>query len=53
MVPESPLKPTEHGLVPESDGWFILNAREAPRGRAELDCSRFHPPSPGGQMSLL
>jgi DNA repair photolyase len=32
---------------------FGLNAREAPRGRAELDCSRFRPPSPGGQMSLL
>ena len=32
---------------------FGLNAREAPRGRAELDCSRFRPPSPAGQMSLL
>ena len=29
MVPEAPLKPTEHGLVPEGDGWFVLNAREA------------------------
>jgi uncharacterized cupin superfamily protein len=29
MVPESPLEPTEHGLVPEDDGWFVLNAREA------------------------
>jgi uncharacterized cupin superfamily protein len=29
MVPESPLEPTEHGLVPEGDGWFVLNAREA------------------------
>ncbi len=29
MVPESRLEPTEHGLVPEGDGWFILNAREA------------------------
>ena len=29
MVPESRLAPTEHGLVPEGDGWFILNAREA------------------------
>ena len=35
MVPESPLKPTEHGLVPESDGWFVLNAREAPWRPAE------------------
>ena len=28
MVPEAPLEPTEHGLVPTSDGWFVLNARE-------------------------
>ena len=35
MVPESPLKPTEHGLVPESDGWFVVNAREAPWRPAE------------------
>jgi len=30
MVSESPLEPTEHGLVPSEDGWFILNARDAP-----------------------
>jgi uncharacterized cupin superfamily protein len=28
-VPESRLEPTEHGLVPKGDGWFVLNAREA------------------------
>lgn len=28
--PESPLEPTEHGLVPKGKGWFVLNAREAP-----------------------
>src|SRR5437867_2362434 len=28
MVPQAPLEPTEHGLVPTSDGWFVLNARE-------------------------
>jgi uncharacterized cupin superfamily protein len=28
MVPESRLEPTEHGLVPRGDGWFVLNARE-------------------------
>jgi uncharacterized cupin superfamily protein len=37
VVPESPLAPTEHGLVPTGKGWFVLNAREAPwmdrRGR--------------------
>jgi uncharacterized cupin superfamily protein len=30
MVPESPLEPTEFGLVPKGKGWFVLNAREAP-----------------------
>ena len=29
MVPEATLKPTEHGLVPEGEGWYVLNAREA------------------------
>jgi uncharacterized cupin superfamily protein len=29
MVPEAPLESTEHGLVPNGDGWFVLNAREA------------------------
>jgi uncharacterized cupin superfamily protein len=29
VVSESRLVSTEHGLVPEGDGWFVLNAREA------------------------
>ena len=29
MVPESRRESTDHGLVPEGDGWFVLNAREA------------------------
>lgn len=29
MVPEAPLRATEHGLVPEGEGWFVLNARDA------------------------
>jgi len=29
MVPESRLESTEHGLVPQGEGWFVLNAREA------------------------
>jgi uncharacterized cupin superfamily protein len=29
MVPEAPLEQTEHGLVPNGEGWFVLNAREA------------------------
>ena len=30
VVPESPLEQTEHGRVPMGQGWFILNARDAP-----------------------
>jgi uncharacterized cupin superfamily protein len=29
MVPEAPLRQTEHGLVVAGEGWFVLNAREA------------------------
>src|SRR5919108_1593550 len=29
MVSESRLEPGEHGVVPQGDGWFVLNAREA------------------------
>jgi uncharacterized cupin superfamily protein len=29
MVPEASLKQTEEGLVPEGDGWYVVNAREA------------------------
>ena len=29
MVPEAPLRSTEHGVGPEGDGWFVLNARDA------------------------
>jgi uncharacterized cupin superfamily protein len=29
MVDEAPLEETEAGLVPDGDGWFILNARDA------------------------
>lgn len=28
-VPEAKLVATEHGLAPEGEGWFVLNAREA------------------------
>jgi uncharacterized cupin superfamily protein len=30
VIPESRLESTEHGLVPNGDGWFVLNVREAP-----------------------
>jgi uncharacterized cupin superfamily protein len=29
MVPEAPLESTDHGLIPNGDGWFVLNARDA------------------------
>ncbi len=29
MVPESKLEKTEHGLVPNGEGWFVLNMRDA------------------------
>ncbi|HUB03751.1 MAG TPA: cupin domain-containing protein [Solirubrobacteraceae bacterium] len=29
VVPEAHLKRTEHGLEPDGEGWFVLNAREA------------------------
>ncbi|MER3411033.1 MAG: hypothetical protein C4305_00920 [Thermoleophilia bacterium] len=36
MVPEARLRETSEGLVPEGEGWFVLNARQArwaqPRG---------------------
>ena len=28
VVPQAQLVPTEHGLVPKGQGWFVLNARE-------------------------
>jgi uncharacterized cupin superfamily protein len=40
MVPEARLEPSEHGLVPKGEGWFVLNAKDAvwndrgPRGKA-------------------
>jgi uncharacterized cupin superfamily protein len=29
IIPEAKLTSTEHGLIPEGEGWFVLNAREA------------------------
>jgi uncharacterized cupin superfamily protein len=29
VVPEAPLEETGSGLVPQGEGWFVLNAREA------------------------
>jgi uncharacterized cupin superfamily protein len=30
MAPEAPLRDTEHGRIPAGEGWFVLNAKEAP-----------------------
>jgi uncharacterized cupin superfamily protein len=30
VVPESKPEQTEHGLVPNGEGWFVLNLRDAP-----------------------
>ena len=35
MVPEARLESTEHGLVARSEGWFVLNARDAAWRHAE------------------
>jgi uncharacterized cupin superfamily protein len=35
MAPEAQLDSTEHGLVPNGDGWFVLSAREARWWRAD------------------
>jgi uncharacterized cupin superfamily protein len=35
MIPESKLEPSEHGLVPKGEGWFVVNAREARWRHAE------------------
>jgi uncharacterized cupin superfamily protein len=29
VVPEAPLERAEHGLVPDGEGWFVLNTRDA------------------------
>ena len=29
VVPEAPHRQTKHGLAPDGDGWFVVNAREA------------------------
>jgi uncharacterized cupin superfamily protein len=34
-MPESELESTESGLVPAGDGWFVLNARDAPWRHAD------------------
>lgn len=35
MIPEAVLKETEAGLVPEGEGWFVLNAKDVPWWRSD------------------
>jgi uncharacterized cupin superfamily protein len=54
MIDEAPLVQTEHGLVPEREGWFVLNARDAPwhdsPGRAAA--VEFEGPEPFAQIGI-
>ena len=34
-VPEAQLKQTDDGLIPQGEGWFVLNARDASWIRSE------------------
>ncbi len=36
VVLQATLKETDAGLVPESDGWFVVNARDAPWWRNDV-----------------
>ena len=38
MVEEAVLKETEAGLVPDGEGWFVLNARDAVWWRSDAFC---------------
>jgi len=35
VVPEAKLEKTEHGLIPQGEGWFVLNARDVSWIRGE------------------
>ena len=35
MIEEARLEKSEHGVVPTTDGWFVVNAREAPWWHSE------------------
>ena len=43
VVPEAPLEPTEHGLLPSGEGWFVLNAKDA----------RWHVEGTGGKLTFF
>ena len=43
MVPEAPLEPTGHGVLPSGEGWFVLNAKDA----------RWHLEGTGGKLTFF
>jgi uncharacterized cupin superfamily protein len=57
MVPEAPLEETEHGLVAQGEGWFVVNARDVvwydrgPRGRV-MGFDGIFVLDPGNPMSM-
>jgi uncharacterized cupin superfamily protein len=54
MVPQTSLHTTEHGLVPNGDGWFALNAQDARwRERPQRGCRcTFEGESPFPQLGV-
>jgi uncharacterized cupin superfamily protein len=59
MIPEARLEQTEHGLVPQGEGWFVVNARDRAwrhaEGRAALCSFEGEPQFPqiGTHLSVL
>jgi uncharacterized cupin superfamily protein len=43
VVPEAPLEPTGHGVLPSGEGWFVLNAKDA----------RWHLEGTGGKLTFF
>lgn len=55
MTPEAPLRATEHGRIPDGEGWFVLNARESPWQHAEgrsAYCDFEGPAAPFAQLGI-
>ncbi len=51
MVEEARLEENEHGVVPASDGWFVVNARETPWWHSERFGSSVDFEGPGAQFA--
>jgi uncharacterized cupin superfamily protein len=52
-IPEAALKGLDAGLVPEGEGWFVLNARDARWFDGEMGAfTRFEGETPFGQIGI-